>query len=244
MGENNPRKDRAIAAALTFLCVLALLLLLFFGGLSWERQELAIASTPEIMETEPEFYEPELLNLGEENALTQNAPAEAAQGDPLPSPDEQIKQPAPSQKTSTEPKEPLNTQKRPNEAKADTAGRASDREQAAQALAGKFGPKNGNEGTSATGTGAGGSGTGVTGSAKGRTFISCPKPSVTLRHKTVVTVSVTIDADGNVTKASARGGADAEIRKKCEEAAKKAKWSAKKGVAATSGSITFTIYPK
>ena len=243
MADNNPRKDRIIAAALTFLCVLALLLFLFFGGITWEREELAVVSTPEIMEIEPSFYEPELLNLGEEDATVQDRPPEAAQGEPAPSQEEKIKKPEPAENPSPTPTKQLNTSKKENVVKADTAAMKSDKRQAAEALAGKFSSNNGssdNKGVS----GAGAQGNGVTGSAKGREFLSCPLPSVTLRHKTVVTVSVTIDADGKVTSASASGSADESIRKKCEAAARQAKWSPKKGAVATRGSITFTIIPK
>lgn len=85
---------------------------------------------------------------------------------------------------------------------------------------------------------------GITGNASGRTFKGCPKPDVTLRNKTTVTVSVVIDADGNVTSAKASGGSSAAIRRACEQAARGAKWSAKKGAGETRGSITFTITPR
>ncbi|MDE6423412.1 MAG: hypothetical protein K2K95_08340, partial [Muribaculaceae bacterium] len=64
------------------------------------------------------------------------------------------------------------------------------------------------------------------------------------RHKTIVTVNVVIDAAGKVIAASSTGSDDANIRRKCEAAAKQARWSAKKGASTTRGSITFTITPK
>lgn len=66
---------------------------------------------------------------------------------------------------------------------------------------------------------------------------------MTLRNKTTVTVSVVIDSDGNVISAKASGGASASIRRACEQAAKGAKWSPKKGAGETRGSISFTITP-
>ena len=47
-------KDRAIAAGVTFIALLILLLFLFKGGMSFQRMELAEASTPEMMLPEDE----------------------------------------------------------------------------------------------------------------------------------------------------------------------------------------------
>ena len=94
------------------------------------------------------------------------------------------------------------------------------------------------------GPGAGGTGVGISGSARGRTFLGCPKPDVALRHKAVVKVNVVIDASGKVVSASASGSADASIRRKCEQAARGARWTEKKGVSETRGTITFTITPR
>ena len=52
MAKDTERKDRIIAAALTLLVALALLLVLFFGGISRDREAIANASTPEIMDIE------------------------------------------------------------------------------------------------------------------------------------------------------------------------------------------------
>ena len=120
-----------------------------------------------------------------------------------------------------------------------------ERQKATSSVANKFAPKNGQtEGSDKGTSGAGGDGVGVSGNAHGRTFISCPKPDVALRHKTIVTVNVVIDAEGKVIEASATGSADATIRRKCESAARQARWSAKKGASTTRGSITFTITPR
>lgn len=248
LNSNDPNnKDRVIAAALTFLCVLAILLILFCCGLRWERQELAITSTPEIMEQQPEFYEPELLPAGEDvsNLTGEPAPATSDMEDPAPAVTEQVTQPVPSESeaNSSARESALATQKKDNHVKNDTALTAYVK--AADALAGKFKPVDGRgSNPNAGAAGTGGAGDGVTGSAKGRTFLSCPKPNVTLRHKTIVNVAVTIDADGTVTKASASGTADQTLRKKCEEAAKKARWEAKPGASPVQGTITFTLIPK
>ena len=69
----NTDKDRTLAAALTFLVALAILLFLFFGGISWDPRDIAEASTPELMPEEELFIEPELVELGEEVAVTKTS---------------------------------------------------------------------------------------------------------------------------------------------------------------------------
>ncbi len=86
--QNKKNKDRIIAAVLTFGVTLLLLLLLFYGSVSFERQEMAKASTPELMEPEEDlFIEPELVELGEENAVNHDKPAPAVKGEPDPAPE-------------------------------------------------------------------------------------------------------------------------------------------------------------
>ena len=244
---DNNNKDRIIAAALTFGVVLILLLILFFGKVSWERQEIAEASTPELMEPEEMFIEPELVELGEENAVNHDKPAPAIKGEPDPAPEDHAEIIEPGSKPEPAPPKPkMITQKKESKMKVDEPSQTDkERQKATSTVANKFSKKNGAvEGTDKGSAGAGGTGIGVSGNAHGRTFISCPKPDVALRHKTVVKVNVVIDADGNVTEASATGSADVSIRRKCEAAARAAKWSAKKGATSTRGSITFTITPR
>lgn len=245
--DNSINKDKIIAAALTFVVTLVLLLILFFGSISWERREIAKASTPELMEPEELFIEPELVELGEENAVNHDKPAPAIKGEPDPAPEDhaEIIEPGPKPKPAP-PKPKLNTSKKQSKMKADEPSQTDkERQKATSSVASKFSKKNGaTEGSDKGSAGAGGSGIGVSGNAHGRTFLNCPKPDVALRHKTVVKVNVVIDADGNVTEASATGSADISIRRKCEAAARRAKWSAKKGATSTRGSITFTITPR
>ncbi len=239
-------KDRAIAAFLTFLVALAILLTLFFGGISWDRQALAEASTPEIMDEEV-FIEPELVELGEENAVNNDKPAPAMKGEPDPAPEDKAEIIEPGPKPEPAPPKPkLNTQKKESKMKVDEPSQTDkERQKATSSVANKFSHKNGAvEGTDKGTSGAGGTGVGVSGNAHGRSFISCPKPDVALRHKTIVTVNVVIDAEGKVVEATAKGSADASIRRKCEAAARQARWSAKKGATSTRGSITFTITPR
>ena len=81
---NRQQKDQTIAAAITFLVTLLILLSLFLGGVTFDREQLAVQSTPEILPEEEElFLEPEILkDLGEEDAVHNDAPAKAFQGDP------------------------------------------------------------------------------------------------------------------------------------------------------------------
>lgn len=246
--QNKKNKDRIIAAVLTFGVTLLLLLLLFYGSVSFERQEMAKASTPELMEPEEDlFIEPELVELGEENAVNHDKPAPAVKGEPDPAPEDhaEIIEPGPKPEPAP-PKPKLNTQKKESTVKATEPSQTEkEKQKATSTVANKFSKNNGAvEGTDKGTSGAGGTGVGVSGNAHGRTFISCPKPDVALRHKTVVKVNVVIDAEGKVIEASASGSADISIRRKCEAAAKKAKWSAKKGATSTRGSITFTITPR
>lgn len=239
-------KDRAIAAFITFIVALVILLTLFFGGISWDRQALAEASTPEIMDEEV-FIEPELVELGEENAVNHDKPAPAMKGEPDPAPEDKAEIIEPGPKPEPAPPKPkLNTQKKESKMKVEEPSQTDkERQKATSSVANKFSHRNGAvEGTDKGTSGAGGTGVGVSGNAHGRSFISCPKPDVALRHKTIVTVNVVIDAEGKVVEATAKGSADASIRRKCEAAARQARWSAKKGATSTRGSITFTITPR
>ncbi len=242
-------KDRAIAAGLTFFIALVILLVLFFGGITFDRQLLAESSTPEIMPEEELFIEPELVELGEETSVNNHSkPAPSLKGEPEPAQEDQVEIVEPGEKPDpvVKPVAKEVTQKKESKIqKEEPSITEKERKKATSSVANKFAPKNGQtEGSDKGTSGAGGEGVGVSGNAHGRTFISCPKPDVALRHKTIVTVNVVIDADGKVIEASATGSADASIRRKCEAAARQARWSAKKGATSTRGSITFTITPR
>lgn len=240
-------KDRTLAGGITAAVTLMILLVLLTGGVSWDRNALAQASTPEIMDDEL-FIEPELVELGEETSVTRNKPAPTLKGEPKPAQEDnsEIIDPGPKPDPKPKPVRNVATQKRESALKQEEAARTEkEKREATSTVASKFSPRNGSTEVSDQGlSGAGGSGTGVSGSAHGRSFISCPRPDVTLRHKTVVRVNVVIDSEGRVTEAQATGSADASIRRKCEAAARAARWSPKKGATATRGSITFTITPR
>lgn len=246
------KKDSIIAAAVTFAVALLLLLFLFKGGMTFDRAQLASASTPEIEpDTEEElFIEPEILeDLGEENATVQDAPAPAFKGEPEPAPEQNTKLVVPGKNPAPAPpvEKPV-TQHKESPVKATEPPKTNEeRKRVTDKMANKFSPKNGSSsGTSGT-SGAGGTGVGISGSISGRTFKGCPKPSVELQNKVVVEVRVTIDSAGHVTKATARsksGKASGTILRACERAARGARWSEDKDTPSASGTLTFTITPR
>lgn len=242
------RRDSLIAVAVTLFVTVLMVLALMFGGITYDEQ-LAKASIPEMQDEEEIFLEPELLEMnktiGEEDAVNNDAPAAEVKGEPVPAETEQShtqikgtnENPAPNVHEHI-------TQAEESSVQTITPSKKEE-EKVASSMAGKFSSKPGAaEGKFDSTSGSGGTGSGVTGKMSGRQFLGCPLPDVSLSHKVVVTVSITVDADGKVTSATASGAADRSIRKKCEEAAMKAKWSAKKGTPSTRGSITFTIIPK
>lgn len=241
------KKDKAISVGATLIIALAILLTLLFTGMSWNRDALAQTPRPELPEEEEEiFLDPELLNLGEENAITQDEPAPNPLGEPekaeqnndrLVEPGENPKPAPPKPKlVSTEKESPVKTQ--------EPSATDKERQRITSKMAKGFSSQNGKPDGKDGKNGSGGQGEGITGFARGRVFKGCPKPSVTLQHKVTVVVDVVVDEHGNVTSATARGGASAEIRRACERAARQAKWSPKKGAGETRGSITFPITPR
>ena len=239
--QNN--KDRAVAALLTMLCVLLILLGLFFGSVRWDRSLLAEASTPEIMEDVPIYFEPMIIPLGEEASTADDAPAEAASGSPIPAETPQARMENTGTDKTSAPVSPVAEGK--PDVKPDLKNSEKERQEATDAVTSVFGTGTGNVSSSSSSSGgAGGDGEGVYGSAQGRSFISCPLPDVSLRHLTIVKVYVIINSEGNVIEAKASGAPNASIRKKCEEAAMRAKWSKKAGASDARGSITFRIIPR
>lgn len=246
MSSRQEKKDSLVAALLTMIVVALILLCLFFGGMTWDKAALAESSTPELQSDEELFIEPELVELGEETSETIDKPAPAIKGEPDPAPEDRTEIIEPGENPKPAPPEPktVTSKKESKIKKKEPSQTDRDRQKATSSMANKFSVKNGAPEGKDQGTGAGGTGVGIKGNARGRTFISCPKPDVYLRHKTVVTVAVVIDAEGKVVSASASGSAEATIRRRCEQAARGARWTAKKGAAETRGTITFTITPR
>lgn len=243
------KKDSLVAGAITLLALLLLCLLLTLGHIRFDGSALAQASTPEIgliTEEEEEFIEPELLqDLGEPDAVTKDVPAPAVKGNPKPAETDNTQKIEPGKNPKkTPPVDKKITSREKQEVKSEEPPATDkERKEVSSRVSKSFQGQNGTTQGKNAGTGAGGVGMGINGVASGRVFKGCPKPKVSLRHKVVVKVSVTIDADGNVIEARAQGGASADIRRACEAAARSARWSAKPDAPTTKGSITFSITP-
>ncbi|MBD5218001.1 MAG: hypothetical protein HDS73_05865 [Bacteroidales bacterium] len=243
--------DRLIAAIATAILAAIILLTLFFTGLSWDKEVLALNSIPEVAPEEEVFLEPELLEEPGEEIEEKQEELEAAadRGEPDPAPElNRVKEvagenpePAPKvekQVTTTKPSpvkatEPPKTDKEPK--------RATD------PLAGKFSSRNGSKDGRINGNGAAKTGTAQTqGSVRGRKFKGAAALTAEVNQKIVVRVSVTVDAEGRVKAASISdgGAADSKLRNKILANAKTARWEAKPGAPDASGILTYTITPK
>lgn len=246
MTDDRKNRDRILAGTITALAILFILLILFVGKVGWNRNALAVSSIPEEGEEEIAFLEPELLeNAGEEEASEQVESAAPQSGEPEKAPEEnrRISEPQPDPGQAP-PKERLVTDRKPSPVEEPRRKSDEEKKKATAAVAGKFNQNNGLAEGKFDSAGSSGTSVGVDGHMNGRTFLGCPKPDLTLRYKTIVKVSITVDAAGKVTSASASGGASAAIRQACEAAARQARWSPKEGAASTRGSITFTITPR
>lgn len=243
------RRDSLIAALVTFLAVGLLLVWLLVATLRYDERMAAHSENPQLEEDEI-FLDPELLleqnkSIGEPDALANDAPAAEIKGEPAPAPVEQPHTVLSGENSVPSPEQTLITSNEESAVKTAPPDKKKEEEKVATSMAGKFGAKPGSvAGKFDSPGGSDGAATGVTGKMSGRQFLGCPLPDVSLAHKTTVTVSITVDAEGKVMTATASGAATREIRKKCEQAAMQARWSEKKGATSTRGSITFTIIPK
>lgn len=226
-----------------------MLLWLLFATLRYDERMAAATENPELEEDEI-FLDPELLlenhqSIGEPDAVNHDTPAPEVKGEPAPAPVEQPHTVLSGESTEPSAEQPLVTSTEESAVQTVAPDKKKEEEKVATSMAGKFSSKPGSvQGKFDSPGGSDGAGTGVTGKMSGRQFLGCPLPDVSLAHKTTVTVSITVDAEGKVMTATASGAATREIRRKCEQAAMQARWSAKKGAASTRGSITFTIIPK
>lgn len=242
------RRDSYIAAFVTFVTVALVLVWLMLASLRYD-EKMARAENPQLEEDEL-FLDPELLledkkEIGEPEAVVHDAPAAEVKGEPVPAPVEQTHTVTTGENTVPTPEQNLITSTQESAVEAAPSNRKEEDEKVASSMAGKFSSKPGMaDGKFDSAVGSEGVASGVTGKMSGRQFMGCPLPDVALSHKTTVVVSITVDAEGKVTSATASGAASRDIRKKCEQAAMQARWSVKKGAASTRGSLTFTIIPK
>lgn len=243
------RKDTYIAALVTFFAVAVILAWLLLATLHYDERLAVTSENPQLEEDEV-FLDPELLlenhqSIGEPDAVNQDSPAPEVKGEPVPAPVEQPHTVISGDNATPSPEQPLIVSDAESAVQTVHPDKKKEEEKVAASMAGKFSSKPGSvQGKFDSPSGSEGAGSGVTGKMSGRQFLGCPLPDVALAHKTTVTVSITVDAEGKVTSATASGAATREIRKKCEQAALQARWSAKKGAASTRGSLTFTIIPR
>ncbi|MDE6297092.1 MAG: hypothetical protein K2L89_04525, partial [Muribaculaceae bacterium] len=158
----NSNKDRLIAAGVTFIAVLIILLFLFTGGMSYQRAELAEVSTPELMSNDEEeemFIEPDLLKAqGEEDAVENDVPAPAEQGEPEKAPEDNNKLVVPGDNPKPAPQiEKKITQKEESPVKSTTPPATTEKpSKISSSMANKFSGKNGTPGGKTASDGTGG----------------------------------------------------------------------------------------
>lgn len=243
------RRDSFIAAFVTILAIGLVLVWLILATLHYDERLAKNSENPELEEEEI-FLDPELLlqnnkTVGEPDAISHDTPAPEIKGEPAPAPEEQPHTVVSGENTVPSPEPTLISSNKESAVQTAAPDKKKEEEKVATSMAGKFNSKPGSvSGKFDSPGGSDGAGSGVTGKMSGRQFLGCPLPDVSLTHKTTVTVSITVDAEGKVLTATASGAATREIRKKCEQAAMQARWSAKKGATSTRGSLTFTIIPK
>ncbi len=244
---NKDNKPSIIAAITAILFGLALFIFLYWGSIDFGAGYFARASIPEPEEEEELFLDPELIDPGEDESSVQSAPQPEAQGSP-----EVVEKPEPQtpvvkgEAETPAPQKPKQvTAKEKSEVKAAEPRKTEKAERQAQGKVANAFQNSGTDKGRNNSAGAGGASFGVSGHTNGWKFLGCPNPQVRLRNKVTVTVSITVDANGVVTSARARG-ANADIRRACEAAARQARWEPlanRKGRTAD-GTITFTITPR
>lgn len=251
--DDSQRKASMIAALATFVAALVILVLMFVLTVGDSRRMLAETSIPEIQDDEEIFLEPDLLvvdNPGEETEQTVDEAAPQPPGEPDPAPEEQpvkkINNPEPPAEKPVSNKDKLVADKKESDVKTSTPKLSEEEEKRLASMQGKLKTDNNGSrtGKESANSGAGGDGVAAQGSVNGRRMISCPTWKVRLSQKTTVKVNITVNAEGNVTAASAVSGGTPNLRKECEKMARGSKWTKKAGAKPASGTITFTISPQ
>lgn len=252
--DSKEKKASIIAASVTFGVALIILILLFCLTIGDNRRALAESSIPEFQDEEEVFLEPELLVLdtpGDENAPDIDEAAPQTPGEPDPADEEQpirvVNNPEkPVEKPVSNKPKLVADNKNESDLKTSTPPLSPEEERRIGSMAGKLKSDNNGSrtGKEAATSGSGGEGVSASGSVNGRTMLNCPTWKVKLTQKTTVKVSITVDADGNVTSATAVSGGTPALRKECEKMARGSKWTKKPGASPASGSISFTIRPQ
>lgn len=247
------RKASIIAAAVTFGVALLILVLLFILTVGNDRRALADASSPELPAEEEIFLDPDFLvidNPGVEDTQSIDDAAPQSPGEPDPAPEEQpvrvVKNPEPPKEppVSQKPKQVSTPQE--SDVKTSTPKLTEEEEKRIASMQGKLKSENNGSrsGKETAASGPGGDGISMQGNINGRKMLSCPTWKLKLTQKTTIRVNITVDADGNVTSATAVSGGTPNLRAQCEKMARGSKWTKKAGAAPTSGYISFTIVPQ
>lgn len=247
---HNERKDRTIAGIVALVITGLILLLLIFSKIGGSLDSL-LAENKIIEEEEEIFLEPELMNLGEPESMLNDEPAPRLQGEPefSETPSDELVERGESQTPTTQPRQVTQTTESSVQA---TTPTATEREESriSTSVRNSFNRQNGDQsGTSQNANGSGGTGIGKIGNIKGRTFLGCGNPAITIAKEVTIVVRVTVDENGNVTSASFKsdsgpGAGNKRLRDACVQASRNAKWSAKKGTASQTGTITWRLKPK
>ena len=257
--QQRDRKAAIIAAAITFVAALVILVLLFVLSVgSDDRRMMSEVSVPEMQDDEEIFLEPELLDMSEpgdeltEEDIQEEEAAPQPPGEPDPA---EVEQPQRVVKNEVPPEEPpvsnkpkLVSTKEPSDVKTSTPKLSAEEEKRIAAIGGKLktdnnGSRTGNE-SAETGNGqAGMSSQGNLNGDKGRKMLSCPTSRPTLNRDYTIRVSVQVTADGNVKSASLAnsGGAPANLTSLCVDLAKKSKWTPKADAPIATGTIVFSL---
>lgn len=241
------RKDKIIAATTTAVVAIIILLFLLFSSIGQSIEELI--AQQDLSQEEEIFIEPELMNLGETEQIRDNEAAPKIQGTPQHSetPSQELIEQGESSTPSIQARQITQT----DESQVQTTPPPATEQESriSSAMRDRFNRPNGNENASSNENGSGNSGIGKTGNLKGRTFLGCSNPSISISKEVTIIVRITVDENGNVTNASfmsdsGPGAGNKRLRDACVKASKNAKWSAKKGTATQTGSITWHLKPK
>ena len=243
-------RERLIALAVTAVVALMLLLWLMVATLGRDKEALTKMQPP-IEEEQEIFIDPELLTLGEPDAVTKDKPAPAPSGQPEQSETPSDKLVVPGEKTepsqSTE-KLVSTTHESTLQTKEPTKTEEPE-SKISSTMKDKFSPKNGKTEGNDESVGAGGTGCGVAGSVNGRSFLGCSLPSVSVNKAVTIYVSITVDENGKVIEARFKsdkgaGAGNQTLRNACVKASYNARWSVKKGEPRATGTITWNLRPR
>lgn len=235
-----------IGASAAIVAALIIFLILYWGKLSFDPHFFSSASIPEPDEEEL-FLDPELIDPGEEESPMEIAPQAEALGSPEvveePKPEPPVVKGEAEAPAPPKPKEVTQTKK--SEVKSQEPKKTDKPDKKVEGKVANAFTNSGNASGKNNSAGAGGQSFGISGSSNGWKFIGCPEPKVSLRNKVTVKVSVTVNAEGIVTRAKASGG-NADIRRACEAAARQARWQplSNREKKTADGVITFTITPR